>query len=392
MTSLASTERGLLALALAVWLSACASTQQEERKPLPFHVAVIPIVNPRLREATQGPGERAGGVTAMRLQPNLVALSRTVVRVLDGRVFTRATLLEPELSNTAGESSPAGGPRDRMREARAIDADLVLECELDYDPTIRQEANANFWLNLPLFLLGGPFCYFVKDRSYSADVELLGSFYDVHAIDGESVHLGDRLARILFTNARFQGVDLNFITRAQGNLTKYAVSILIPAGFLAKESDPLAQELEEEVSQTLSSEFARSVQQKRENLVHAQYLAPFWLDSDHMQVEREADGRVRVRGRVHLVNGTSAERMTRYRLRTDEHSVEGEFAADAPDSGAGRPSAYEIYERLEAPDGTTTIKLDLEAGTRNRFLRTYTLAIPPSTSVRNGTASSSASP
>ena len=68
--------------------------------------------------------------------------------------------------------------------------------------------------NLPLFLLGGPACYFVDDVSYHGEARLSGQVFDLNAIRAEHATLEDGRAQLLHVESRFQEATLDFLDRA----------------------------------------------------------------------------------------------------------------------------------------------------------------------------------
>ncbi len=364
------------ALLFAVGVVACKSAETQPQKPLPFHVAVIPIQDARIREVKESEDD----ATAMRLAPDYGVLTERIAGALSNGTFTRVSLLTPRtaaapVDASAGSADAALDDDHWQRQARELGADLIVECELSYAPVVRRDTNGNFWLNLPLFLLGGPFCYFLKDQAYSADVELAGTFHDLRAMERTSAQLADRQARVVSTNARFQGVDMNFIQRAQGNVGKYAVSLLIPSGFLAKDSRKLAHELDTEVVNDISAGFAKSVQQKREDLVRSTFVSPFYLDPDQVLLTVEG-AQLRVRGPVYLLPNSDVDSMVEFRLKLAGKSVEREFGEPKHEPGPGgrQYSRYDIDELIELGDGEGLLTLELVAVKRN--VRSYTFAVP----------------
>jgi hypothetical protein len=370
--------KALLFALLVTFAAACKSAEPEPVRPLPFHVAVIPIQSARNHEVTASESDDA---TPMRLTPDYGALTQELASALSHGTFTRVTLLEPRPAAAADApvNAAAGATDDAeddwQRQAREIGADLIVECELSYTPVIHRDTNPNFWLNLPLFLIGGPFCWFLKDQEYSADVELAGTFHDLRAMERTSAQLADRQARVVSTNARFQGVDMNFIERAQGNIGKYAVTIFVPSGFLAKDSRKLAAELDAEVVKGISDGFARSVQQKRKDLVRSEFVSPFYLDPDQVQLTIEG-AQLRVRGPVYLEPSSDVDSMEEFRLKLAGKTIEREFAEPKTETGPGnRPRLrYDIDERIEL--GETSGPLTLEVVAVKRHVRSYTFAVP----------------
>lgn len=356
-----------------VSLAACKSTESRPTKPLPFHVAVIPIQDARVREVKVGGDENA---TEMRFAPDFGDLTQKVADALAHGTFTRVSLLTPRAPSGAVDAN-ADPAEDWQRQARELGADLIVACELSYEPTIRRDTNGNFWLNVPLFLIGGPFCYFLKDQAYSADVELAGTFHDLRAMERTSAQLGDRQAQVVETNARFDGVDMNFIQRAHGNVGKYAVSFLIPAGFLARDSRALASELDDEVVKEISDGFAKSVQQKRDDLVRSKLVSPFYLDPDQVQLSIEGN-QLHVRGPVYLLPNSEVDSMTAFRLKLGESKLEHEFGE--PQSEPGGPGGrsylrYDIDDKIDLGKGDGQLTLELVAVARH--VRSYTFAVPP---------------
>src|SRR5262249_51635465 len=147
----------------------------------------------------------------MRLELSTDSLSRTLARELEP-AFVRTTLLErPADADAFAALSPA--QRDAYWQARARDvgANLLVRTRLSVDPAIHGERNEKFWLNLPLFLLGGPMCYFVGDRTYDVSARLQAEFFEVTE---EHDDLTDFSLLAIPLQAQFQGTDLNFLKRA----------------------------------------------------------------------------------------------------------------------------------------------------------------------------------
>jgi hypothetical protein len=367
-----------LGLAAILALAACRSTQGTEEKLLPFHVAVIPIQDPVVRDAAGGHDDE----TEMRIEPQLDQLSRGVAEALRERTFARVTLLAP----FEGDAASDAVERDEAWVGQALDAgaDLILQCRLQYEPVVREEKNGNFWLNMPLFLLGGPFTYFVKDHTYNAEIELSGDFYDLRTLQpsGGPPRLRDALvglreARVLFASERFKGVDMNFLQRADG-FGDYAVSLICPSGFLATESPDLQDEFADRVVDELSTEFALGVQRKRQGLVLADEInLPFYLATDDVRIQPGPDGDLTLRGDVFL-SATSRATMSTWRLTAGAHTAQGTFRKEdgAPRETGERYERYRLEGRVAADPDVAYLRLDLAAEEREEFVRSYTFHIP----------------
>jgi hypothetical protein len=356
----------VVALVLAVAASACRTSAPPSDAPaLPFHVALVPLRSVVLRDA--GPA----GEDGLRLEPDPARLTRAVHEALAARSFTRVTLLED------APPAPGGAPGARERElverARAVGADLVLELELDLVPLVRHRASGSAWLDIPLFLLGGPFVWFVEDRTYTADVELRGAFYDRWILDGGDRLLGDRFARLFEASASFEGVDVDFFRRTD-NLGLYAASIVVPSYFLARESDHVAERLSELVCDRLAASFAAGVLRRGDELVRSDLTASFHLVPEKTALERDREGLV--------LNATVLQRvddrneLSAWRVSTSSGAAEGTFAARPPDPHGERWLEWTFLHRLPDLPLDETIGLEIEAGSRDTVTRSYTLRVP----------------
>jgi hypothetical protein len=368
--------RAALALALALG-AGCASQRAREEPPLPFHVAVIPFTADEVRD----PGAPAGGEHRgfrLALDPDLV--SKAVVAGLDGSCFSRATLIDypKDVSREAFESLSAS-ERDAywVRACEAAGADLVLECELAYSPKLHSGHNEKFWMNLPLFLLGGPACYFVDDVSYQGDAHLYGSLFDLNAIRADHATLEDGRAQILRLESRFQDTSLDFMDRAGGNVGLFAASILVPAGLLSHESGSAERKVSAAVSADLARGLARSVRDGAHEILVADRLAGFHLDPRSS---------VEIRGHLLHFRGEAVlrrneqERMESYSIRLGSHTASGEFGDAAPDPADTTRRARDLRFPFEADvelDPTArSLEIQLVAAGASPGVRTFTILLP----------------
>lgn len=360
--------RAFLASLLAVVPSACqASRVRAADEPLPFHVALVPTevqdVSILTGDAARGAAPRAED--DMRLRLASADVSRVLCDEL-ANVFVRATALEASADAVppAALGQPAGDAFWQAR-ARAAGADLLVRSRLVFDPAISGARNEKFWLNLPLFLLGGPMCYFVSDRSYAVSARLQVELFDT-SLEHESLAPFALLALPLY--AEFQGADLRFLDRADG-AGDYVFSLLVPAGLLARDNAAIAAELGERVPLALGRELAAKVRAERAQLEQSPSLGAFRLDSRALRVERGADGRMHVRLPVFSLG--QSEGPNRYEIRAGAAVLaRGALAGD--DAGPGR---HEIDAELEVPADTDFLRvmvLDTSANARS-----YTLRLPP---------------
>lgn len=351
-------------VALALLGQSCAGTPEPEPEPLPFHVALIPLSSSTVRESPQI--AEHPDATEMDLRPDPLDVSHALADALRSTCFTDVTVLEPP-------PTPGGVPRptddDWIRLAREARADLVYEFSLRHEETIREDKNGLFWLNVPLFLVGGPGCYFLDDHTYRVEAELTGSLYDLYAIDGDEIRLGDPSARVALTNVRFEEVDLDFIDRADGT-GEFGVSLICPSGFLAEDDEGVEAVVNEAVVADLARQVVASLQSRRADILRPEYLVPFVVDPDSVAIELLGDDSFRLEAPVELRSDAAVLRMHSYRLEVGDEVREGVF----PDVPTGEP--YRVVEAFAAPPEVELVRLELCAGARDRFVRAYTFRLP----------------
>jgi hypothetical protein len=360
-----------LALALLLALAACRSAAPlPEGPPLPFHVALIPTEIHDTSVLTATPSEpvyperaSAAADDDMRLELSTAEVSEALRSEL-GRAFVRTTLLElPDRALLAG-LSPLARERYWQERARAAGADLLVRTRLLVDPAIDGERNDKFWLNVPLWLLlGGPLSWFVGDRSYALSARLQAEVFD--ASEGHE-SLSDYALLAIPLYAEFRGADLRLIDRADG-LGPYALSVLVPAGLLARETSAVEAELERRLPVELGRELAAKVLSERSQLEQNLALGAFKLEAQAASLERCAEGRVRVRVPVQELAGAGT--LHRYELRAgDSVLTRGDFQSGT--AGGQRL----IEDEVALPPGAeflTVRVVDAGANTRS-----YTLRLP----------------
>ncbi len=364
-------ERTWLALAVAGAGAGCRAAAVEEAPRLPFHVAIAPIHDPLVR-ATRP--ERDLDRTDLVLDPDLVRLAGAVAASFERECFVRATVLAPVPSDAAD--------RDRalVEAARAAGADMLVALDFRYEPDIWEEKSGAFWPNMFLFGLGGPLCYFLKDRTYSSKVDLTASFHDLELLRETS--LASRTALVLDASAGFEELSLNFLERTGRSFTPYLASVVVPSGFLSVESEVVHARFDGEVEDALCSELVDSVKSDRLELLTGQRTGfPFELDPAQIELVRRANGRVALRGVVTLDAGSRAGRMTAFELFCAGNSATGEFGRGVAETRPGGKVLlrYEFAAEVDVPADArndTTVQLVLEAGTVHQVRRSYTFALP----------------
>jgi len=241
-----------------------------------------------------------------------------------------------------------------------------VRTRLLFDPHISGDRNEKFWLNVPLWLLvGGPFSWFVSDRSYEFTARLQAEVFDTS--EGHE-SLADYALLPIPLYAEYQGADLTLIDRADG-WGDYALSIIWPAGLLAQETDEVEAELEERLPEELGRELARKVFDERSQFEQNLALGAFKLEAQAASLERAPEGRVRVRVPVSELPGASA--LHRYELVSgDTVLASRNFQAAVP--GDGRRF---IEEEMTLPPGAQYLTVRVVDASTNT--RSYTLKVTP---------------
>lgn len=350
----------------------CSSTGETRTLPqIPFHLAVVPL------EPLQAPVRGTEGEHTLQLDGR--KLSAELARALSGS-FARVTLLEPP---------PRSGPFDDppwVGAARAAGADILLDCDMRYDAGFVGRRNGKFWPNLFLFLLGGPACYFVNDRTYSTDAALIGEFSDLNLVYRDLYDLDSGRVRLISVNADFDRVSMDFVDRAGGHVPSYLVSLFVPAGLLAKSNTRVKHGLERKMIGELCDEFARRVGQRRRDLVEAEDLVSFWFEPSDEQytVMRDDVDTVRIRGRVILRVDEEVRRMSGWRVRAGrepENAEPWQAFGEAVSTTRRIPGGeftlleYPLEATLAGLGSARTVCLELEDGHENRNTRRYTFLI-----------------
>jgi hypothetical protein len=363
-----------LAVLLCALAVGCRSAEKLEARPLPVHVAIVPIGAPTVGQVT--PGEFEGTETELRLELEGDEVTRAVAEALEEYCFARTTLLE--LDEEEGPVDAFERERMLLELARERGADWILELALRYDPEIYRENTSTFWLNYPLFLFAGPSNWFIPDVAYYADVELTARAYDMHAIGALDGGLGDPVAEVIRLSSRFAGTELTFNERSDG-AGDYAKGILIPSGHLARESEDTADEVKQDVLEALQVQLVQSIQSRRDELVRTDGIAPVFIVPDEVRIERQG-GELRVAGRV--------------LLRDDGFA--GDVRAVHLDAGTGRvsvaparvtegcPEGYAAFQfdvPLAAAADAGFLRLECEAGARDKYVRSYTFRLPQAATV-----------
>ena len=356
---------------LVALLASCASTEKLKPRKLPFHVAVMPMESPIIGGVSSG--ELPGEPTELKLELDSDQVTEAMSQALGEYCFSSVTMIE----HADLDSSVDAFQREHLLLQRAYEsgADLIVELELRYDPEVYRENSSTFWLNFPLFLFAGPTNWFVGDNSYFADVELTTTVYDLNVMDAGSFQLGDAAARVVDASSRYSGSDLDFLDRSDG-IEDYALGLIIPSGYLARQSADTSEELHERILKELRTQVVQGVQSRRRELVRADWIAPMYVEPNDVRITRQGDEFL-VQGKVRLRRDSLASRVQMVNL-----DAGAEVVSVQPDATAAEQlpehDLVTFEARVPAGDEATHLRIECEAGSRDRYVRSYTFELPQS--------------
>jgi hypothetical protein len=355
--------RSLLILALAT-LASCASSGARLDQPLPFRVALMPVrtkEDPNLRAAT--PASFPEELPRLDLKEEDV--TSAIVSALNGRGFTDVrTLTYPADSTEFATKTTREQFEYWMDQAAKARADILLDVEVLYEANIEGGINEKFWLNLPLFLLGGPFCYFINDRTYDATARLQAQFYSTLAPRDR-----DRAAVFGFPlQVDYTGSQLDFTDRAGKNLGAYALSLVVPAGLLVRNNERIAEAVRSEALEQLADALVEQLASQQEQFKENVRLAQFSLDMESASARRTPDGKVALSAVVRR----GQNYLKRYEVRCDSVAE----ALDGGDLSESSDREQRIEGVFAVPASDNLIQLEIEDGNQRR--RSYTFRVEPS--------------
>ena len=306
----------ILLFALALVLNAaCQSQEATAQPPLPFHVAVVPL-EPTENSALEPSGMEGDPLTEVQLSFDAARTTARLVEALNGKSFTRATqLVYPE-----GGMESIKLDEDRqdywIKQADGIGADLVLLADFEYFPTIWSNTNSNFWLNLPLFLLGGPFCYVVNDRDYHAAAQIRAQFFNVKRLRTANAGWASRGSKSMDLDTDLKVSNMDFWDRADGHLGRFALSLVIPAGLLATETSGVRDTLERDIVGWLATDLTDKIRVSGDQVTRGS-LHDFWMEHESLGLGSDGSQQVLV-GRAVLQRGGEADALRQLNYSLEE--------------------------------------------------------------------------
>lgn len=276
--------------------------------------------------------------------------------------FTKVTVMDA--SATAGT---AGSDNEQLTTvAREHGADVVLRASLSYDPSLRTNTNDKFWLNLPLFAIGGPFCWFVSDRRYFVNARLDAELYDVSHLVGarhSAVDASNAILRV--DNNVVREADLAFTARADG-VGDYLLSVVWPASLLTSESDKAATNIGTRVSGELCSGLMRLTRELDAT------RSPF-VDFRPRRVHIvRTTSELRLEGEVELQLGKVSE-LGSLQFRTDTDVWQEAAWGEPRVESLGFERKVRVYPfTISLAPGATVVQIAVEQRDTNLTQRTFT--------------------
>jgi hypothetical protein len=368
----------VVTLAVAAILGSCAGQVRRAEPVLPFHVALIPIQSDATSVAPAD-GADQDAHDGLKLSIDPPTLTAQLRAALETNCFARVTLLDPPPASESDEFA-SWTPEKRkaywLAASANAGADLLLESELRATPELHGNVNNKFWLNLPLFLVGGPCCYFMGDNSYSGEARLDAWLYDLRPSAASHAALADGRSELTHVQARFRGTDLDFIDRAGGNIGSYAASIIVPAGLLARSSENVEHCVADRAVEELSQGLMRELRGESEHVLLGERVSSFHV-APESTLTRQA-GSLHFHGAVLLRTG-EIQRMDTWRLEAGGESIEGEFGDAVIDgeltTARSRYLRYALDIHLSSAIGAHEAKLTLVGGGRDVSVRTFTFEV-----------------
>ena len=351
---------------LLVVACGCRGPEKLEADRLPFKVAIIPIVE--VREVAGADNAFPGKITeTARIGIEGAALSEELERALEEYCFAEVELLPvPE-----GDQTRLAQERTWIDIAARNGVDLLVELDLRCRRELWRSSNSNSWLNVPLFFLFGPAMYILKDQDYAADVELTTTIYDCTTIASEESELGDQVGRLLTSQSHFTGSSLRFGDRIDSRF-EYLYSLLVPTGFLARDTESVGSRVSDDVVQDLARQVVLGVQARRADLLHADHVSPVEILPETVDVRRGGSNDVNVRGRVRMHGSGYAGDLHVVRLRAGNEVATAVFE---PAAGPGGAREYRFEGSLPSPE--EHVQVEFVVGERDRLQRSYTFPVAP---------------
>lgn len=351
-----------LLVGLAVLLGGCHSPTPRSSFQMPFHVAVAPVVIETTDSAEPG---------SFSISLDSAFVSTELGAALNRDCFARVTLLDLPRGTTLREFASMSRERQLLLcqdQAKAEGASLVLLSSIKTSRRVSHGLNETFWLNLPLFFLGGPLCWFVNDRSYLSPASLNAMLYDMGPLSA-----GDPPALLTSISAESAPeVRLDLLRRSGNNIGYHLLSILVPAGLVAKHTGFVKANVRNLVVDQVIDDLSQRLNQSEQEVFVARRMLSFHPEA--VRITRSSSNTLQFEADVMLFREGGVDRLSRFSLL-----VEGNLkrAADFPEGVDvdGRTS-YRISEEIHIPANADFIELRIMDASTASKQRAYTYSLP----------------
>jgi len=364
------------------WICSCAGAPPEEPLDLPFHVGMMPVEVALVGELT--PDAESGERETFEITIPALRLQEAIRQALEANCFTQVTLLpvkeQGDWKSWQSFKPPSEDPADWdeyteeaywVAAAESSKADILLDCQVQYTGQVDHETTGAFSYNLLLFLLGGPFCYWVDDHEYRSPVDVSAIFYDTSAASSALRSAADSRyeSEINVCAVEFESEDYDFVDRNGDDLGMYALSLVCPSGFLREDTDPVRKQLVDDIIADISQKLAEQVRQERDVILDARRQVNFTCDLDGTAdrgpfvVKRAIDGTIQIRGDFVVRTDQRVEGLEIYEILADGELVaSGEF-----EESTEEPSRSEREHKLRYRIARTIDPRSLEEPARGKL-------------------------
>jgi hypothetical protein len=260
---------------------------------------------------------------------------------------------------------------DAASQARA---DLLATSTVHYSRQIRTEGNEKFWPNHFFFLLGGPFMYFTNDRDYFYDMRVQVAIHDMGALQSGKATLNGGGSRLQQVHAEEEETALDFIDRVGDDYGYYAASIIIPSGWLAKDTEEVKSELQAAIIEQLGADLDAAIRARDDDLLRADRLVDFFVRPEEIEVVEGPRG-LEMHGAVYLELGHGTDRMDSWRAWPTSGppigAVFGEGIPTGTPTSATRYLRYAFAVPLARPTVPDALRIEFEDGSSGANRRSF---------------------
>ncbi|MFT7670089.1 MAG: hypothetical protein ACI8X5_002796 [Planctomycetota bacterium] len=344
---------------------------------MPFHVAIAPLTDVELRTTAN----KEKGAADMSLVMDGLVFSEELRKALGDRSFVKVTLLDLPSEDDASITQEGWERKARQEH----DADLLITCRLWYGSEIQQGLNAWAFGSFLVFSIGGPFCWFFPDRTYSSEAGVVVSAVDLSSPELFGELVSDRALPLeCFEHTEIlQEEKLSFIDRAGTTYWYYALSIIIPSLFLARDHSGLEQDYPVLVAEALAVDVAEGLFKRRPEILRNETRYDFYLGREDLLLKLGEGGALSFEWTLFHSQQPRTSEPSEYRIQVGEFDKTFQVADSQLDDNRpslpGTPTGYRSYRFNEAIpfDGSADlVRLVVRTFGDRPQIRSYSIPIP----------------